>query len=88
LFLGPKAEKIINLCAHDNHYDVIRSMKAFFSRGYFCDACNVGYNDKSKHLCEKNGHAVIKHHHVKMMIHQHVKSVIDTFGTVFALKII
>jgi len=28
-------------------------MKAFFSRGYFCDACNVGYNDKSKHLCEK-----------------------------------
>jgi len=53
LILGPIAEKIINLCAHDEHYDVITKMPAFFSRSYFCDTCNVGYNDKSSHRCEK-----------------------------------
>lgn len=53
LFSGDvQAPKIIHLYHYDNHYCVITSMAAFFSRGYFCEHCDVSYNDKEWHKCK------------------------------------
>ena len=49
IFKGPVRWHTIYLYFHDNHYDLITSMKAFLNRSYFCDKCQVGYNAKEKH---------------------------------------
>ena len=44
-------ERTIYLYLHDSdfHYDVIHSMGAPLGCGYFCNKCNTGYKDKSRH---------------------------------------
>ena len=44
--------KRIYLYLHNNHYDVITSMPAFLSRGYFCHMCRKPYNSAVDHLCD------------------------------------
>jgi hypothetical protein len=51
IFSGPDREKRIYLYAHDNHYDVITSMPAFFARKMFCHTCKKGYDKNTDHLC-------------------------------------
>jgi len=46
---GPKHD--IYLYHHDAHYDVIRSMKGFLSRNYYCHMCDKGYQHKTNHKC-------------------------------------
>lgn len=55
IHLGPEAEKVLHLYLHDNHFDVITSVPAFFSRSYYCETCNKGYSNKEDHKCNKDG---------------------------------
>jgi hypothetical protein len=50
----PNVEKVkrIYLYLHSNHYDVITSMPAFLSRGYFCHVCRKSYDKTVDHLCD------------------------------------
>lgn len=50
---GPEKDKQIILLMHDNHFEVIKSLPAFFSRGYFCIKCEKGFNtdDLQHHRC-------------------------------------
>ena len=51
IFAEPDAEKRIYLYAHDNHYDIITSMPAFFARKMFCHTCKKGYDKITDQLC-------------------------------------
>ena len=43
--------KTINLLLHNNHFDVINSMEAFYNRSYYCHYCKVPYNLNVSHRC-------------------------------------
>ena len=51
IFAGPEAAKRVYLYCHDNHYDVITSMPAFFARKMYCHTCKKGYDKITDHLC-------------------------------------
>ena len=51
IFSGPEKDKMIYLFLHDNHYDVITSMPAFFARKRYCHTCKKGYDKMTDHLC-------------------------------------
>ena len=51
IYSGPEKEKRIYLFLHDNHYDVITSMPAFFARKKYCYKCKKGYDKSIDHLC-------------------------------------
>jgi len=36
----------------NNHYDAIKSITGYLGVSYFCNKCDKGFNDKSKHLCD------------------------------------
>ena len=50
IYTGPEADKKIYLYLHNNHYDVITSMAAFFNKAYFCTECNTRYDKKKNTL--------------------------------------
>ena len=43
--------KYLYLLLHNNHYYVIKSMKAYLKKSYFCDECKIGYRNLSRHKC-------------------------------------
>ncbi|XP_033117224.1 uncharacterized protein LOC117117125 [Anneissia japonica] len=49
IFSGEHREKQIYLYHHDNHYDLITKLTAFFEVKYFCNLCFKGYNNKFYH---------------------------------------
>ena len=51
IYSGPEKEKRIYLFLHDNHYDVITSMPAFFARKRYCHTCNKPYDHTGDHIC-------------------------------------
>ena len=51
IYAGPEKEKKIYLYMHNNHYDVITKMPAFFARSYYCHTCNKAYNNHEDHRC-------------------------------------
>jgi len=42
---------IIHLYHYDNHFCVITSMPAFFSKSFYCETCEVPYKNKDSHRC-------------------------------------
>lgn len=42
----------IHLLHHNRHFDVIKSMQAFFVRSYYCENCLKVYNTLSSHRCD------------------------------------
>lgn len=46
-----RSSKFIYLLHHDNHFDTILSMKAFYNKAYWCDFCKKGYNNAMNHKC-------------------------------------
>ena len=48
---NPDADESIYLHKNKNHYDVITSMPAFLSKGYYCHTCKKGYKCRDKHRC-------------------------------------
>ena len=51
LYSGPEKDKKIYLFLHDNHYDVITSMPAFFARKRYCHTCKKPYDHTGDHIC-------------------------------------
>ena len=51
LYSGPEKETRIYLFLHDNHYDVITSIPAFFARKRYCHTCKKGYDKIVDHIC-------------------------------------
>jgi hypothetical protein len=51
IFSGPEKDKMFYLFLHDNHYDVITSMPAFFVRKRYCHTCKKGYDKVIDHSC-------------------------------------
>ena len=35
----------------NNHYDFITSITAYLTCSYFCEKCNLGYQNKDGHKC-------------------------------------
>ena len=55
IYAGPTpSDKIIRPIKDGDHYDGCNSFKGFFSKSYFCDECNRGYNtdDFRHHPCD------------------------------------
>ncbi|XP_030830169.1 uncharacterized protein LOC115919853 isoform X1 [Strongylocentrotus purpuratus] len=51
-YAGPEdRHHTIYLYVHDNHFDLITSMAAFYNKSYFCHECLVGYDKKLRHDC-------------------------------------
>ncbi|XP_030840510.1 uncharacterized protein LOC105442037 isoform X1 [Strongylocentrotus purpuratus] len=51
-YAGPEdRQHTIYLYVHDNHFDLITSMAAFYNKSYFCHECLVGYDKKLRHDC-------------------------------------
>ena len=44
-------KKFIYLIHHNNHFYLVRSMKAFLNQSYFCDFCKIGYGSSTNHSC-------------------------------------
>jgi hypothetical protein len=52
VYTGPVEKgKRIYLYLHDNHYDVITSMPAFFARKRYCHDCKRPYDKSVDHMC-------------------------------------
>jgi hypothetical protein len=51
IFSGPEKDKKIYLFLHDQHYNVITSMPAFFARKRYCHTCKTGYDHVRDHRC-------------------------------------
>ena len=45
-------KKFIYIMHRDNHFYLVRSMKAYLNRSYFCDLCKVGYCSRVQHSCK------------------------------------
>ncbi|GIX98239.1 hypothetical protein CEXT_623211 [Caerostris extrusa] len=43
-YKGKERPLRINLWHHDNHYDVIKSVKGFFGSNYYCENCEKPYS--------------------------------------------
>jgi hypothetical protein len=48
--VGERVKKIF-LVYHDNHFDVISSLPAFFGKPNFCNVCLKGYRNDITHPC-------------------------------------
>ena len=54
VYKGPDidSDKQLYLYHHQNHFSVITSMPAFVARSYYCNVCDVGYNNVGLHICK------------------------------------
>ncbi|XP_072173772.1 uncharacterized protein [Diadema setosum] len=51
-YTGPEdRQHTIYLYIHDNHFDLITSMSAFYNKSYFCEKCLKGYDGRLEHKC-------------------------------------
>ena len=52
LYVGPINKKFIYISWHNNHFNTITSMKAYFDKSYYCDFCKIGYEKITNHYCK------------------------------------
>jgi hypothetical protein len=52
IYIGNLSYKFLYLSYTGTHYNVLRSMKVFFKRRYFCDFCKKAYSNINSHKCE------------------------------------
>ncbi len=45
-------QNTVHLYLHDEHYYMIKNLKAFLGYGYVCEHCYQGFNDRSLHYCK------------------------------------
>ena len=53
VYVGPNRDKRIVLFHHDDHYDYIKSLPAFFNKDKFCFVCLHPYQNDYFHSCVK-----------------------------------
>ena len=52
VYTGLKNSKFFYLYHTGNHYNVIKSMKVFTNKSFYCDFCKIGYNNRIEHKCK------------------------------------
>ncbi|XP_053374329.1 uncharacterized protein LOC128546937 [Mercenaria mercenaria] len=55
LFTPPtmrKGSKVIHVYHHGGHYDTITSIKGLYGHSYYCEYCDIGYNNLEQHKCK------------------------------------
>ena len=53
IYVGPEdREHTIYLSSHDDNYDLVTSLSAFYQKSYFCEKCLKGYESKVEHKCQ------------------------------------
>ena len=53
VIIGPEdREHTIYLYSHDDHYDLVTSLSAFYQNSYSCVKCLKGYDSKLNHKCQ------------------------------------
>ncbi|XP_033114532.1 uncharacterized protein LOC117115008 [Anneissia japonica] len=52
IFQGPPKDKKIYLLLHENHFNFVTSIKAFFNNCNFCEDCLSCYDNRDKHSCK------------------------------------
>ena len=52
-YAGPLKEKKLILYLKDGHYDLIKSIPAFFNKTYYCFKCFKGYSTFENHPCNE-----------------------------------
>ena len=54
LYLNQTKEfkKFIYLLYNNNHFHLIKSMKSYLNRSYFCDFCKAAFNTINRHFCK------------------------------------
>ncbi len=45
-------QNTVHLYLHEEHYYMIKNLKAFFGYAYVCEYCYQGFNDRSLHYCK------------------------------------
>ncbi len=45
-------QNTIHLYLHEDHYYMIKNVKAFLGYNYVCEYCYQGFNDRSLHYCK------------------------------------
>ncbi|XP_071094861.1 uncharacterized protein [Haliotis cracherodii] len=50
---APPHATVLHLYHHDQHYDVITSMSAFYGSDHYCERCDKRYDHPEKHPCTK-----------------------------------
>ncbi|XP_055356976.1 uncharacterized protein LOC129602050 isoform X2 [Paramacrobiotus metropolitanus] len=56
VYCGAYCEKRIMLLHHDQHFDVLTSLPAYFEHHYYCYRCMKGYDQRQYHRCEFKCH--------------------------------
>lgn len=52
IFKGPEMISKIYIEHFNNHYNAIINIKAYIGRDFYCETCNIGYKEKTKHRCK------------------------------------
>lgn len=55
-YKGAAKTKRVNLWLHNNHYDVIKSLKGFYASNFYCEACEKPFQKIEDHKCENSCH--------------------------------
>ncbi|CAL1281835.1 unnamed protein product [Larinioides sclopetarius] len=50
-YRGKDRSRCINLFLHNEHYDVIKSLKGFYGTNHYCKACDTPYMNIEDHRC-------------------------------------
>ncbi|XP_054708455.1 uncharacterized protein LOC129218254 [Uloborus diversus] len=50
-YKGPDREQRINLWLHNQHFDVIKSLKGFYASNFYCETCEKPYDHIEMHAC-------------------------------------
>lgn len=50
-YKGPNRTKKIFLYYHNEHFDAITNIKAFYGRTYYCTTCDKGFDHVERHKC-------------------------------------
>lgn len=54
LFVGKLKKKHVYIAYTGTHYNVIKSMKVYHKRSYYCHLCKIAYNNLRSHKCKQN----------------------------------
>ena len=51
-YQGPKKNKHIYILFQSHHFNLIKSVKRFFNKSYYCDDCQVAFQEIGDHKCK------------------------------------
>ncbi|GBM55080.1 hypothetical protein AVEN_258617-1, partial [Araneus ventricosus] len=59
-YKGENRSRRINLYLHNDHYDVIKSLKGFYGTDHYCESCDKPYGRIEDHRCPNACHVCLR----------------------------